>query len=124
VRLVIYHGWEMKALRRDLMPEAEIIEIPDAALPPAAEPATQQPLMVLPESQRYAVKRRGHAGRPGTGPAGETCGTCASYTRKHTYRRAYRKCALAEASWSSGPGSDIRKRDPACGFWSKQETKS
>jgi len=62
----------------------------------------------------------GYAARPGTGPAGETCKTCANAWRKTTYRHAYWKCGLTKCT--CGYGSDIRLKSPACQFW-KQKTK-
>ena len=60
----------------------------------------------------------GHPARPGTGPAGETCGTCEHYTHKLIRSgRKFRKCGLTEASWTGGPGTDIRKKDAACAVW-------
>jgi len=62
-------------------------------------------------------KRKGHADQPGTGPAGETCKTCEHYARVHYHKSVHRKCALMEASWTHGPGSDIRASDPSCRRW-------
>lgn len=76
-------------------------------------------LMFLPESARHAVKRRGHAWLPGSGPEGETCRSCKHYTRIH-YAGTYLKCKLMEAHWTHGPGSDIRAKDPACKFWERR----
>lgn len=51
--------------------------------------------------------------RPGSGPPGERCGTCANCFRKNG---RYPKCALT--SWASGSAStDIRTRYPACLCW-------
>lgn len=77
-------------------------------------------LMVLPESALKAVrpksKKHGHAAIPGTGPDGETCGSC-----RHLYRRAmsktYLKCGLMRAYWTGGEGTDVRARDAACRRW-------
>lgn len=65
------------------------------------------------QPRRYAHKR-GHAARPGDGPAGETCGSCA-----HAYRflgRPWTKCRLVEKPSKTRNG-DIRLRDPACELW-------
>ena len=77
-----------------------------------------EPLMLLPASAMRAttVPKRGHADRPGTGPEGETCGTCQHYTARRM-SKTYRKCALTKATWTGGPGSDIRAKDPACSRW-------
>lgn len=59
---------------------------------------------------------QGHAWTPGTGPEGETCGTCL-----HLYRnrqaKTYLKCGKNRAAWTRGRKSDIRARDAACKFW-------
>lgn len=76
----------------------------------------------LTPAERKKLKRRspvprGHAWTPGTGPEGETCGTC-----RHIYRRelskTYLKCGLNSAKWTGGHGTDIRAREAACKFWS------
>lgn len=67
-----------------------------------------------PRGRRY-VRPRGYAGRPGTGPAGETCGGC-----EHAVRFGHwSKCGLAQAKWTSGRATDIRLRAPACERWEK-----
>lgn len=64
-----------------------------------------------------AAKRRGYAYHPGTGPDGETCGSC-----KHIVRtRRYRKCRKAEQIWTHGQGSDVAARSPACKYWEKPD---
>lgn len=75
-------------------------------------------IMLLPAHVLRAshTPRKGHAARPGTGPAGETCGTCRHYTVRQM-AKTYRKCGLMRAAWTGGPGTDIRKRDPACSLW-------
>lgn len=64
--------------------------------------------------RRLAEQPKGYAARPGSGPAGETCGSC-----KHHYTaqwsKTYHKCDLIKAT--RGPGSDIRVRAPACSRW-------
>jgi len=58
----------------------------------------------------------GYAAPPGSGPEGETCGTC-----NHLYRRkmakTYLKCELMQARWTGGKGTDVRSRSPACLRW-------
>lgn len=70
---------------------------------------------VKPRGKHY-VEPRGGADRPGTGPAGETCGSC-----KHIYRnqqaKVYLKCALTRACWTGGGKTDIRARWAACSKW-------
>ena len=63
--------------------------------------------------------KKGHAAKPGSGPAGETCGSCDHYAIRHYNGKTYRKCGACEKNWTFGPGTDIRKKDPACAFWVK-----
>lgn len=77
-------------------------------------------LMVLPAhvlaSMDSRVKMRGHADRPGTGPDGETCGSCSSLYRNQM-AKTYLKCLLTRAKWTGGGGTDVRLRDAACSKW-------
>lgn len=66
--------------------------------------------------RKAAAYPRGHAWAPGTGPEGETCGSCEHLVRLR-YAKTYRKCDLARAKWTHGGASDIRAGDPACKFW-------
>lgn len=59
----------------------------------------------------------GYAAAPGSGPAGETCRTCAHFS--HVWSGRYRKCELMARVWTRGPGTDIRAYAPACRFWEK-----
>jgi ribosomal protein L37E len=83
--------------------------------------AGQGALMVLPESalKLAGLKARGHAAFPGTGPAGETCGSCGAYISQRAYGggKTFPKCALARDRWTRGSASDVRKQDPACAKW-------
>ena len=56
----------------------------------------------------------GYPYKPGTGPAGQTCKTCANAYCK-AMGKNYWKCRLVRAT--SGPGSDIRLKSPACRAW-------
>ena len=60
-------------------------------------------------------KQWGYIAPAGTGPAGETCGTCKHIFRHPTGR--YRKCELARARWTGGFKTDILARTPACRKW-------
>lgn len=62
-------------------------------------------------------KKHGHAAPPGTGPKGETCGSC-----KHVRRsNKFFKCDLRRATWTHGYGTDVRARDEACVKWEQKE---
>lgn len=61
---------------------------------------------------------RGFAARPGTGPAGETCGSCA-HRCTISHGKNYQKCGLIRHRWTGGPATDIRLKSPACMHWEK-----
>jgi hypothetical protein len=63
----------------------------------------------------------GYAMRPGSGPAGERCGTCRHDVKVNGGTRDYHKCALCKPNWTHGPGSDIKQRSPACSKWERKE---
>ncbi len=77
------------------------------------------PLMLFPSHtglvpvESFRPKRGLYAAAPGTGPEGETCGSC-----KHIMRmKRYRKCRLVRALWTGGLGTDIKARSAACTKW-------
>ena len=80
---------------------------------------------VAPSKRR---KDLAHAAPPGTGPEGETCGTCANVCAKEFARwakgktryRHYFKCRLCRCS--CGPATDIRLKHKACAFWARKES--
>ena len=61
----------------------------------------------------------GYVAPPGTGPAGETCGTCVHARRTDRYA----KCALNLAKWTHGIKTDIRLRMAACKKWEPVEAR-
>lgn len=63
----------------------------------------------------------GYAAEPGTGPAGETCGTCGHCRWRELVRRRpgarprrFYKCAAATPSWTNDRSSDVLLTSPAC----------
>ena len=70
--------------------------------------------------KRSAPTPSGHAAPPGTGPANETCGSCAHLVRKRM-AKTYLKCGLMESVWTGGGKTDVRARDAACAKWEKVE---
>lgn len=67
------------------------------------------------------AKRGQPKGNPspiGSGPAGETCGSClnACYVE---HAKRYWKCRLVKHT--AGPGTDIRLKWAACSQWQKKE---
>jgi len=60
---------------------------------------------------------KGFARPPGTGPYGETCGTCVYIRHVRGGANVYKKCALIQHRWTHGPGTDIKSKSPACELW-------
>lgn len=52
----------------------------------------------------------GYPAAPGTGPTGETCGTCVHAVQVD----GFYKCKLIESKWTHGYGTDIKLKSPAC----------
>jgi hypothetical protein len=82
------------------------IELPEplkcrAKIPPRGKPLTPAPI--------------------GSGPAGETCGTCAHLARTKPGAGVYLKCGLMRAHWTGGSGTDIKASWPACSEWARKE---
>jgi len=69
-----------------------------------------------PPKVSMAGQARGYAAYPGTGPKGETCGSCAHLYRKQM-AKTYLKCELMSATWTGGHGTDVLSRSPACMKW-------
>jgi hypothetical protein len=75
-----------------------------------------------PTRGKHYVQPRGGADRPGTGPQGETCGSC-----QHLYRvgtrsgKSFPKCLLNRAKWTHGGATDVRVRWAACSKWEARE---
>jgi hypothetical protein len=65
---------------------------------------------------KHFVQPRGGADRPGTGPKGETCGSCQHIRRSERFA----KCALTRAAWTHSPRTDIRVRWVACSKWERK----
>ena len=75
-------------------------------------------LMLLPPSaiKPPRSKKHGHAALPGSGPTGQTCGSCAHLHRK-TMASTYLKCRLMQAYWTGGGATDVRAKDATCRRW-------
>lgn len=63
---------------------------------------------------------RGHIAPPGTGPEGETCGSC-DHLYRNVLSKTYLKCGLNRAKWTGGGKTDVRARDYACALWEKRQ---
>lgn len=68
-------------------------------------------------AKKHTRPSRAYAAMPGTGPTGHTCGDCQHLYRTHHTAKKYLKCALQRAVWTSGGGTDVKARSPACSKW-------
>lgn len=73
--------------------------------------------VVVPKRGKHYVQPRGYAARPGTGPAGETCGSCKHSAHGGTGKRRFPKCELTRACHTSSRRTDILMGAPACEKW-------
>jgi hypothetical protein len=73
------------------------------------------PEFLLQEPVKHPLDRA-HPYPPGSGPPGQSCGTCAKL-RARTFNRTYFKCNVLKKFWSAGRATDVRKKDPACICW-------
>jgi hypothetical protein len=73
--------------------------------------------VTVPQRGKHYVEPRGYAAPPGSGPAGETCGSCQHADRERSGRKRWIKCALMRRAWTNGRATDILARAPACRKW-------
>ncbi len=88
-------------------------------LPCASYTTSEGRTVDIPKRGKHYVQQRGYAASPGTGPAGETCGSCEHHHRNQM-AKTYHKCALMRAIWTGGAKTDILVRSPACSKWEKE----
>lgn len=70
---------------------------------------------------RYKGRGNAHPYPPGTGPKGETCGTCRMCVKNPYRDRNYYKCRYLKFRWTCGQGTDLRLKDEACFLWKKKD---
>lgn len=75
------------------------------------------PVQADPAKKRKDTKPGGYARTPGSGPAGQTCGSCRFCIGTGAGRHTYYKCEIIKFRWTRGPGTDILKKSPACSMW-------
>jgi hypothetical protein len=71
--------------------------------------------VTVPVRGKHYIQPRGYAAPPGTGPAGETCGSCAARQRVPPLPQVSAQRRL----WGHTRRSDILARSPACAKWEK-----
>ena len=69
----------------------------------------------------YKGRSRAHPYPPGSGPKGESCGTCARARCLPYHGKNYWKCWYMRHTWTHGLGTDIRLKDPACKLWKEKQ---
>lgn len=80
-------------------------------------PVTEEQVRAMKKKKgRGSTQPRGYAAKPGTGPEGETCGSC-RYKYARDLAKTYLKCLLTYAAWTGGGKTDIRASAPACAKW-------
>jgi hypothetical protein len=73
--------------------------------------------------KRKPTVPQGYAAQPGTGPEGKTCRDCRyKQTHSNTGAKSWIKCELRRATWTHGPGTDIRASSPACAKFAPKVT--
>ena len=65
---------------------------------------------------RRRLKPRGYVMPPGSGPEGETCGSCAHVCR-FRQSKALAKCGLNKRIWTGSRTTDVNVTSPACSKW-------
>lgn len=78
---------------------------------------------VLEQAKAEAKRDRGHPYPPGSGPRGESCGSCGKLRSGGELGKRYFKCNVLRGSWTGGAGTDVRKKDPACLAWEARTLK-
>lgn len=86
----------------------------DRVLPGLEEWVREHP----PKPGSKTTKPNGYASHPGSGPDGETCGSCA-YIVRFRQSTSWSKCELFRQfrGWTGGRGTDVLVRSPACHRW-------
>lgn len=69
--------------------------------------------------RQLSPKAAGYAAPPGTGPQGESCGTCMHCRVRTFHDRHFYKCELMVAAWNKDRSSDVVLKSPACRRWEK-----
>lgn len=88
--------------------------------PPPRPPGARSDAERRREQRRLSERAKGYAARPGSGPVGETCRTCAHAKHIAYHRRTYIKCGANRAAWTHSVRTDIRLKSPACKKWEAQ----
>jgi hypothetical protein len=86
---------------------------------PAPDKPAQGWLYAPPPAKPKPIVPAGYYHLPGTGPALESCATCAHAVRFRT-GRVWLKCAKNARNWTPSRRTDILPSSPACRYWAAQ----
>lgn len=70
------------------------------------------------ERRERPKEKRTTAAKSGTGPEGETCGTCRHRVKPNGI---HQKCDLVRHLWTFGEATDIKARWAACREWEARQ---
>lgn len=73
-----------------------------------------------PRKRRADPAPQGYVAAPGSGPEGQTCGSCRHVSRQASGSpsgRSWAKCGLMRGIWTGGRKTDVLARSPACSRW-------
>lgn len=76
---------------------------------------------VSPKRGKHYIEPKGYACSPGTGPSGETCGTCKHYLRMGRSKHRFAKCGRNRHGWTHSRRTDILAGARACKYWEKKD---
>lgn len=65
-------------------------------------------------------RAHGYAAKPGTGPRGQRCATCAYCLEVVQGVHRVRKCQVVVRKWTPGPETNIKHNAPACSEWARK----
>ena len=82
---------------------------------------TVEQAKVIERKRRRKTLPNGNAAPRGSGPAGETCGSCEHAYRSGGHGQRYYKCRLVKPT--RGIGTDIRLKWLACSRWIEKGVK-
>ena len=103
--------------RKDDPRQLSLFDVRPAPQPARRRQDTEQELWLdeHPGSRTYqAPQLRGYADFPGSGPAGETCGSCAHHVTFHKRGQDHHRCFWMERLWGRNDAADI---DPDARSW-------
>ncbi len=72
---------------------------------------------MIAHAARQRQRLNGYAARPGTGPRGQRCNTCAHCLEVVQAAATVRKCQVTVRQWTPCHKTNIKPNAPACSEW-------